>query len=120
MPMHAVVTPDRLLVLVPALLVLVVSNGFQEEFVFRGRLPQKYESRIRGEAGYSTRAIVLTIAHLGITYTPSLALFLVLFVLPISMIWGYFMVATKGIVTPTTFHAALDIPIYLAFLSSVK
>ncbi len=120
MPVHAVVTPDRLLVLVPALLVLVVSNGLQEEFLFRGLFLQKYEAVFGAKLAIILQAIVFTIAHLGITYTPSLALFLVLFVLPLGLIAGYFMVATKGIVTPTTFHAALDIPIYLAFLSYVK
>jgi membrane protease YdiL (CAAX protease family) len=65
------------------------------------------------------QAAVFTFAHLGITYTSSTALFLVVAVLPLGLLAGYLMRTTNSIVVPCIVHAALDVPIYLVYLSSV-
>jgi len=119
-PINGVFTFSRFLSLAPALLVLVISNGFQEEFLFRGLFLQRYEAFFSPVFAVVLQAIVFSIAHLGISYTPSAALFTLLFVFPLGIATGYLMRATKGILTPAIFHAALDIPIYLAFLSYVS
>jgi membrane protease YdiL (CAAX protease family) len=70
LPIHGTMTWPQYLSLSPALLVLVVSNGFQEEFLFRGLFLRRYSAIL----GVHTASVVLTLvfafAHAWITYTP--------------------------------------------------
>lgn len=119
-PTNRTLTLDRFLTLTPPLLALVISNGFQEEILFRGLFLQKYTIFFSPRVSIILQAIVFSIAHLGITYTPSALIFIILFVFPLGLFTGYLMRATKGVTTPAIFHAGVDIPIYLAFLSYVS
>ena len=87
---------------------------------FRGLFLKRYEAFFGAMIAIFLQAIIFSIAHLGITYSPSAILFIVLFVLPLGLITGYLMRATNGPVTPAIFHVGVDIPIYLAFLSYVS
>ena len=119
LPTNGTMTLDRFLALTPALLVVVISNGFEEEFLFRGLFLQKYHAFFGIGASNVLQAIIFSIAHAGITYTPTALLFIVALVFPLGLLAGYLMRATNGIIAPATFHAGLDIAIYLAFLSYV-
>ncbi len=120
-PMHAGIAQARYLTLMPALAVLAISNGFQEEILFRGLFLRRYEAYFPFWAALILQALVFSIAHLGITYSSlGAALFTLLFALPLGLVAGVLMRATRGVLTPATFHGALDIPIYLAFLSYVS
>lgn len=119
-PTNGTITPPRLLGLTPALFLVVISNGFQEEFLFRGLFLQKYNTFFGVHVSNVLQALVFAIAHAGVTYTPISLLFLVVFVFPIGLFTGYLMRATNGVIAPAIFHAGADIPIYLAFLSFVS
>jgi len=119
-PMRGSLAPTKYLRLLPALAVLAISNGFQEEFLFRGLFLRRYEAYFPFWAALALQASVFAFAHLGITYSTSATVFTLLFALPLGLVAGLLMHATKGIVTPAIFHGALDIPIYLAFLSYVS
>jgi membrane protease YdiL (CAAX protease family) len=106
--------------LAPALLVMAASNGLQEEVLFRGLFLQKYEMLFGARIANLVQALVFTFAHLGITYSASTALFLIVAVLPLGIAAGYLMRASRSIVVPWIVHAALDIPIYLVFLAAVS
>ena len=120
-PMHVGIAPARYLALTPTLAVLAISNGFQEEILFRGLFLRRYEAYFPFWAALILQALVFSIAHLSITYSSlGAALFTLLFALPLGLVAGVLMRATKGVLTPSIFHGALDIPIYLAFLSYVR
>ena len=119
-PINGTLTLPRYLALTPALLVLVVSNGFQEEFLFRGLFLQRYTMFFGPYLANLLQALVFAYAHIGVTYTPSAFLFIFLAVFPLGLIAGYLMRSSNGVVAPAIFHAGLDIPIYLAFLTFVS
>jgi membrane protease YdiL (CAAX protease family) len=119
-PVRDVLALHRFLALTPALLVLSISNGFQEELLFRGLFLQKYLAVFGKHAANLLQAVIFTIAHAGITYTPTALLFLIVIVFPLGLITGYLMRTTRSILAPMIFHAGTDIPIYLAFLSYVS
>jgi membrane protease YdiL (CAAX protease family) len=119
-PTHGALTPTHVLALTPALLVLVISNGFQEEFLFRGLFLQKFHAFFGIFVSNLLQAIIFSIAHAGVTYTPIALLFIVVIVFPLGLFAGYLMRTTNGVIVPAIFHAAVDIPIYLAFLSYVS
>jgi uncharacterized protein len=113
------VTLSKYLSLAPALLIMVISNGFQEEFLFRGLFLQKYNAFFSGPVSIFLSAIVFGIAHLGVTYSASSIIFILIAVFPLGLITAFLMRRTNGVVTPAILHAGFDILIYWAFLSYV-
>ncbi len=115
-PTPGVVTLDRFLALAPALLVVALSNGFEEEFLFRGLFLQKYNWFFDARVANVVQALVFSTAHAGVTYTPSALLFVLVLVFPLGLAFGYLMRATNGVLVPAVVHGALDMPIYVGFL----
>jgi len=118
-PIHGDLTIGRYLDLTPPLLLMVVTNGFQEEFLFRGLFLRKYTSLFGPNFANLLQAVLFTVAHAGVTYTPNALIFLFLFVFPLGLFTGYLMRKTDSVLAPAVFHAGVDIPIYLAFLTFV-
>ncbi|HEY7779901.1 MAG TPA: CPBP family intramembrane glutamic endopeptidase [Ktedonobacterales bacterium] len=118
-PTSGPVSLHRYLALTPALLVVVLSNGFLEELVFRGLFLRKYNAFFGPYLSNVLQAVVFALAHVGVTYTPFALAFIVLIVFPLGLLAGYLMRSSNGIVASSLFHAGADIPIYLAFLSFV-
>jgi len=117
LPQSGTLTLGRFLVLTPALLVVSFSNAFEEEFLFRGLFLQKYGVFFGPRIGNVLQAMVFASAHVGVTYTPNFLLFVVLLIVPLGLFGGYLMRATNSVITPGIFHGAVDMGIYLAFLS---
>lgn len=118
-PTHGTISPQRFLTLTPALLALVISNGFQEELLFRGLFLQKFNGFLGIHGANVLQAGIFALAHIGVTYTPYDLVFIVVFVFPIGLFSGYLMRTTDSVIAPAIFHAGADIPIYLAYLSYV-
>lgn len=118
-PMHGALTRQSYLALTPALLAIVVSNGFLEELVFRGLFLRKYNAFFGPFLANVTQAAIFALAHVGVSYTPFALLFIALIVFPLGLLLGYLMRSSDGILASTLFHAGADIPIYLAFLSYI-
>ncbi|HEV2449981.1 MAG TPA: CPBP family intramembrane glutamic endopeptidase [Thermoplasmata archaeon] len=119
-PTNGMGSQGSFLTLAPALLVLVVSNGFQEEFLFRGPFLQRYGTHFGGPASVLISSIVFAIAHLGVTYTPSAIFFILVAVFPLGLVTAFLMRRTDGIVTPAVLHAGFDVPVYWSFLTYVS
>lgn len=117
LPENGTLTLARFLTLSPALLLVSLSNGFEEEFLFRGLFLQKYEVFFGARLANVLQATVFASAHVGISYTPNFLLFAVLLIFPLGLFGGYLMRATNSVITPGIVHGALDMGIYLAFLS---
>ena len=117
LPVDANFTVERVLVLTPALLVMAISNGFQEELLFRGLFLQRYTFFFGAVLANVLQATVFTFAHLDVAYTPML--FLVAIVSPLGLLAGFVMRASNSVFVPAILHGGLDILIYLGFLASV-
>jgi membrane protease YdiL (CAAX protease family) len=115
-PTNGPLTVARIVDLTPALVVVSLSNGFEEEFLSRGLFLQKYETFFSVRTANALQAIVFSIAHVGVTYTPVLLIFLVIVFL-LGIVAGYLMRKTNSVLTPAIFHGALDMGIYVAFLT---
>jgi uncharacterized protein len=119
-PTGANLTVQRVLALTPALLVMALSNGFQEELLFRGLFLERYAVFFGAGAANVLQAAVFAVAHVDVTYTPMLLVFLVAVVFPLGLLAGYVMRASNGLFVPAILHGAFDILIYLGFLASVS
>jgi hypothetical protein len=119
-PMHGAMPIGRYLSLTPALLLMVITNGIQEELLFRALFLRKFIATFGFWTANVIQGLVFTVAHIGISYTPNAILFLVVFVFPLGLFGGYLMRRTDSVLAPVTFHAGADLPIYLSFLSFVS
>ena len=115
-PTNGPLTVARFIGLTPALVVVSLSNGFEEEFLSRGLFLQKYATFFGVRTANVLQAIVFAAAHAGVTYTPVLLVFLV-GVFLLGLFAGYLMRKTNSVLTPAIFHGALDMGIYVAFLT---
>jgi membrane protease YdiL (CAAX protease family) len=120
LPTHGTLTLSHSLALTPALLVLALSNGFLEELLYRGLFLKKYTAFFGPVLANVVQAVIFAYSHFGVSYTPSVLLFIVVFVFPLGLLTGYLMQSSKGILAGSLFHVGADMPIYLAFLSFVS
>ena len=119
-PLNGALTVERFIALSPALLVVALSNGFEEEFLFRGMMLSSFGGFLGPWSANLLQAALFAGAHLGVTYTPSAIVFVVCIVLPLGLVAGYLTRKTHSVLTPAIFHGALDIAIYLTFLTAVS
>ena len=115
-PTNGVITPSRLLALTPALVVLVLLNGFREELWFRGLFLNKYGRFLGPVSSNLLAAVIFTSFHVQVQYSASILPFLG-YALLIGLISGWLMQKTRSILAPAIFHAGTDIPIFLVYLS---
>jgi len=101
---------------IPWLLILALANGTIEELWFRGLFLRKLQPFFGKFISIFLIAIVFTLLHGLATYTSNNAIFLAI-VFPLALAWGYIMQKTDSIWGSILFHAAMDIPIFLGYLS---
>jgi membrane protease YdiL (CAAX protease family) len=110
------VTLSRFLALTPALIVLVLCNGLREEVWFRGLFLKKYGAFLGPLSSNLLAAIIFASFHVQVTYTPALVPFLGI-ALVSGLFYGYLMQKSGSILASVLFHAGMDIPIFLVYLS---
>lgn len=107
----------KILTWTPWILIAVLSNATNEELLFRGLFLQKLEPFYGKFLSNCLIVLVFTGLHLGVTYTQDQMIFLVVIV-PLALVWGYFMQKTDSVWASILFHAGTDIPIFLAIFST--
>ena len=120
MAVHGSFSFSRYLSLTPALLIAVAANGFLEELMFRGLLMSKLNIAFGPYLSTFVQAVVFASWHVGVTYTSSAVVFVVFVVFPLGLFAGYLTRSSGSIFPSALFHAGVDMPIYLGFLSYVS
>lgn len=115
-PTNGAISSARFIALTPALLVLVLLNGFREELWFRGLFLNKYGRLLSSLSSNLLAAIIFTSFHVQAQYSASIVIFLA-YALINGLILGWLMQRTRSIIASTIFHAGTDIPIFLVYLS---
>ena len=118
-PIHGELTTSRFLSLAPALVVLVLLNGFREELFFRGLFLNKYGRFLSPVVANLLTAVIFTSFHVEVKYAASVLIFLV-YALVNGLILGWLMQRSGSLLASTIFHAGTDIPIFLVYLSYVS
>ena len=115
-PIHGAFTTSRFLSITPALVVLVLLNGFREEIWFRALFLNKYGRFLSPALANVLAAVIFTSFHVEVKYAASVVIFLV-YTLVIGLIAGWLMQRSGSLLASTIFHAGTDIPIFLVYLS---
>lgn len=115
-PIHGQLTTSRFLSLTPALIVLVLLNGFREELFFRGLFLKKYGRFLSPILSNVLAAVIFTSFHVEVKYAASVFIFLV-YTLVNGLILGWLMQRSNSLLASVLFHAGTDIPIFVVYLS---
>jgi membrane protease YdiL (CAAX protease family) len=112
------ITYERVLALMPLVLVFVLLNGFREEILFRGLFLKKLGIFFGAWTSNFLLALIFASAHIESEYAPDLFVLLGISVI-FGLVWGYVMQKTDSIIGPALFHAAFDIPVVLGVFSFI-
>lgn len=108
---------QRLLSLTPAILVIVLGDGFTEELLFRGLFLKKFGEFLGDNAANLVTATVFALWHAQVGFGPPLPVFLLgAFVL--GLLFGRVMQATDSLLAPALVHAAVDVLVILEALAA--
>lgn len=107
---------EKFITWIPFILIFIIGNALNEELLFRGLFLRKIEPFISKNLTNLAISIPFVLHHTGITYTNDALMFL-LFLLPLSLAWGYITQKTDSIWGSVIFHAGTDIPIILVIFS---
>jgi membrane protease YdiL (CAAX protease family) len=101
------IRPDRVRGLLPAFLLIVLTDGFMEELLFRGLFLRRLGRFVGDNWANVVTAMVFTFMHLGVSFTASLPTFLMTVFL-LGLLWGWIMQRTGSVLAPALFHAGID------------
>jgi len=101
------IQPDRVRELLPAFLLIILADGLMEELLFRGLFLRKLGRIVGNHWANLVMATVFTFMHMGIHFTASLPMFLMIVFL-LGLLWGLIMQRTESLLAPALFHAGID------------
>lgn len=98
---------NKLLSLLPWILLFILSNAFMEELMFRGIFLKRYEAFLGRGLSLLLTSIVFTLLHFQAGYVLNSLLFLVQ-LFPFALAWGWLMQKTDSLWGSVLFHAGAD------------
>ncbi len=108
---------ERFISWVPWLLAFVLSNGLREELWTRGLFLKEFQFALGPRMAIFLQALIFTLWHIDVRYTPFLFFFLVLtFFLAYAL--GVLIVKTDSLLGSALVHAGADLPIILGSFST--
>lgn len=111
-------TTERIIAWLPWILLFVLSNGFREELLYRGLLLPRCTPLVGVVPTIILTSIVFAFAHISVTYTPDLVIFLMIaFVL--GAIFATIAHKTDSLWGAVLFHAGADIPVIVGIFSTM-
>lgn len=110
------VTSEQLISWAPWIATFVFLNGLREELWFRGLFLKKYEKLLGVDPSNLLQAVIFSLAHTSLPFTPFLLVYWVLtFFLGLG--FGATMQKTDSVLGSILFHAGTDIPVIIAVFS---
>ncbi|MFW6139759.1 MAG: CPBP family intramembrane glutamic endopeptidase [Acidobacteriota bacterium] len=109
---------ERLLLGAPWILIFVLSNGLNEELLFRGIFLKKLEPFLGKLGSNLLTALVFSLAHIKVEYVKSREIFMFLgIVFVLALIWGYLMQKTGSLLGSVLFHAGADLVLFTSLFT---
>jgi len=109
---------ERLLSAAPWILIFVLSNGLNEELLFRGIFLKKFEPFLGKFGSNLVTALVFSLAHMKVEYVKSGEIFMFLgIVLILALIWGFLMQKTGSLLCSALFHAGSDLILFTSLFT---
>jgi membrane protease YdiL (CAAX protease family) len=107
---------DRLIDLLPWILLFIFLNGIREELLFRGLFLKKYGTFLGVDASNVLQALIFSLAHLSTQITLFTFIYLTLTFF-LGLAFGAVIQKTDSLLGSIIFHAGADIPLIIAVFS---
>jgi len=107
---------DRLIYLLPWILIFIFLNGIREEILFRGLFLKKYDYFLGVDTSNVLQAIIFSLAHLSAQFTLFEFIYLILTFF-LGLAFGAIIQKTDSLLGAILFHAGADIPVIIAVFS---
>ncbi len=98
---------SRVRELLPVFGLIALADGFMEELLFRGLFLRRLGRFVGDNWANVVTATVFTFVHLGVQFTASLTMFLIVIFL-LGLLWGWIMQRTGSVLASALFHAGID------------
>lgn len=109
---------ERVLPWMPWIMTFVLSNGLREELWFRGLFLKKFEAFVGSKTANLLQALVFSLAHIDVQYTPELLSFLGITLL-LGLAFGFLIQKTRSLLGAILFHAGADVPVVIGIFSNL-
>lgn len=102
----------------PSILLFVLANGVREEIMFRGLLLSSFSGVLGTRASVLVTSLVFALAHVGVTYTPQVPVFLVVTFL-LGVVFAAVTLKGGSLWGAALLHAGADIPVIVGIFSGL-
>ncbi len=109
---------ERLLSLIPWILLFILSNAFMEELLYRGIFLKKLDVLLGRAATVILTSLAFALLHIEAAYVASTLQFVVL-LFPLALVWDWLMLKTDSLWGSVLFHAGGDCIIIFAIFASM-
>jgi len=110
---------QRIVPWIPWILIFIFGNAMNEELLFRGLFLGKVEPFLGKFMSNLVLTIPFVLHHTGVTYTGNALVFLI-YLIPLSLAWGYIAQKTDSLLGSVLFHAGTDIPVVLVIFAGLS
>jgi len=109
---------SKFISLIPSILIIALADGFMEELLFRGLFLKRFEPFVGAGLSNLLTALIYSLVHLQVTFTPNLPIFLIATFL-FGLLWGYITQKMGSIWASALFHAGVDTLIMIDFFKGL-
>ena len=109
---------DRIIPILPYVVVFGLINGLREELLLRGLFLKKYEALLGPTLSIILTALIFTVAHLGVTYETGNLIVFFLGIFVIGLISAFLMRRLDSLLGPVLFHAGCDAMLFTALFAA--
>jgi membrane protease YdiL (CAAX protease family) len=111
-----IISLDRLISLLPWILIFIFLNGIREEILFRGFFLKKYDKFLGLDTSNVLQALIFSLAHLSAQFTLS-SFINIIIIFFLGLAFGAVIQNTDSLIGSILFHAGADIPVIIAAFS---
>ncbi len=109
---------DRIIPVIPCVVVFGLTNGLREELLYRGLFLGKYGPLLGSTSSVLLTALIFTGAHLGVTYETGTFIVFISFILVVGVVSAFLMRKLDSLLGLLLFHAGYDVMFFTALFAA--
>jgi len=109
---------DRIIPILPYVVIFGLTNGLREELLYRGLFLKKYEALLGPTLSIILTALIFTGAHLGVNYETGTFMVFISFILVVGVVSALLIRKLDSLLGLVLFHAGYDVMFFTALFAA--
>jgi len=109
---------DRIIPILPYVVVFGLTNGLREELLYRGLFLGKYGPLLGSTSSVLLTALIFTGAHLGVTYHTGTFMVFISFIIVVGVVSAFLIRKLDSLLGLVLFHAGYDVMFFTALFAA--